>query len=57
MVSIRKFKDWVTSNLTPDNPLYQIAARQKDELSLEEAIAQTEMVCALIDASFTPSRP
>jgi len=52
-VNLRKFKDWVTANLSPDNPLYQVTQREKDELPLEEAVAKTEIICALIDLSVT----
>jgi len=52
-VSTRKFKEWVATNLTPDNPLYQVAQREKDELPLEEALAKSDMICALIDTSVT----
>lgn len=50
-VSIRKFKEWVEVNLAPDSPLYQVMKKEKDELSLDEAVAKTDMICALIDAS------
>lgn len=51
IVSIKKFKEWVSLNISQDSPLYQVAQRQHDELPLEDAVAQTEMICALIDAS------
>ncbi|MDG6995703.1 MAG: hypothetical protein JRN52_07255 [Nitrososphaerota archaeon] len=51
IVNIKKFKEWVSSNLHRDSPLYQVVQREHDELPLEEAVAQTEMICALIDAS------
>ncbi|MGH2638822.1 MAG: hypothetical protein ACRDF4_06010, partial [Rhabdochlamydiaceae bacterium] len=50
-VNLRKFKDWVFTNLTPESSLYQVAQREKDELPLEEAIAKTDMICVLIDTS------
>jgi len=50
-VNIRKFKEWALYSLTPDCPVNRVMQKEKDELTLEEAIAKTEMVCALIDAS------
>jgi hypothetical protein len=52
-VSTRKFKEWVSVNLSPNSPLSEVMRREKDELALDEAIAKTEMICALIDTSVT----
>jgi hypothetical protein len=52
-VTIKKFKEWVNMNLSVDSPLYQVMQREKDELTLEEAVAKTEMICTLIDTSVT----
>ncbi len=41
----------ILRNLTPDCPVNQVMQKENDELTLEEAIAKTGMVCALIDAS------
>jgi hypothetical protein len=53
IVNLRKFKVWVTANLTPDNPLYQVVQKEKDELPFEEAVVKSGMICALIDTSVT----
>lgn len=53
IISIRKFKEWVAANLSPESPLYQVVQREKDELPLDEAVAKTDMICALIDTSVT----
>lgn len=53
IVSLRKFKDWVAATLTPDCPLYEVAQREKDELPLDEALAKSDMICALIDTTVT----
>ena len=52
-IKIRKFKEWVTQNLSHDSALYQVVQREKDELPLDEAVAKTDMICALIDTSLT----
>ena len=52
-INIRKFKAWVAANLSPESPLYQVVQREKDELPLDEAVAKTDMICALIDTSVT----
>jgi hypothetical protein len=49
-ISIRKFKEWAAHNLAPDSALYQVMQREKDELSLEEAIVKSDVICALIDS-------
>jgi hypothetical protein len=53
MVSIRKFKEWVSAHLSTDSSLYHVIQREKDDLPMEEALAKTEMICALIDTSVT----
>ncbi|MDG6907197.1 MAG: hypothetical protein JRN20_15590 [Nitrososphaerota archaeon] len=52
-INIRKFKDWVTQNFSPDSALYIVVQREKDELPLDEAVAKTDMICTLIDTSLT----
>jgi hypothetical protein len=52
-VSIKKFKEWVSANLSADSPLYRVVQRERDELPLEEALAKTEIICSLIDTSVT----
>ena len=49
-ISIRKFKEWVSANLSPDIPLYQVVQKEKDELPLDEAIVKSCVICALIDS-------
>jgi len=53
IINVRKFKEWVGKNLSPESALYQVIQREKDELPLDEAVAKTEMICALIDTSVT----
>lgn len=50
-VNIKRFKEWALCSLTPDCPINQVMQKEKDELTLEEAIAKTGMVCSLIDVS------
>lgn len=50
-INIKKFKQWVFCNLSEDNLLCQVMQREKDEMTLEEALAKTGIVLALIDSS------
>lgn|SRR5487761_784588 len=50
-VNVKKFKEWVSANLSAHSPLSQVMQREKDELPIEEALAKTGMICALIDTS------
>ena len=53
IINVRKFKEWVGKNLSPESALYQVIQKERDELPLDEAVAKTEIICALIDTSVT----
>jgi hypothetical protein len=50
-VNIRKFKQWVFGNLSEDSPLYLVMQKEEDDMTLEEAIAKSGIIVALIDSS------
>lgn len=50
-INIRKFKEWVFCTVSEDSLLYQIIQKEKDDMTLEEALAKTGLIFALIDNS------
>jgi rhamnogalacturonyl hydrolase YesR len=50
-VNIRKFKQWVFHCLSEDSLLYQVMQKEKDEITLEEALAKSAIIVALIESA------
>ena len=50
-INISKFKDWVFRAFSPEDAIYKLMQRERDEMTLEEAIAKTGIIITLIDSS------
>lgn len=49
--NVSKFKEWVFSTLSAEDALYRLMQKERDEMTLEEAIAKTGIIITLIEGS------
>jgi hypothetical protein len=54
-INISKFKEWVFRAFSPEDAIYKLMQRERDEMTLEEAIVKTGIIVTLIESS-TPKK-
>jgi hypothetical protein len=51
IINISKFKEWVFRAFSPEDAIYKLMQRERDEMTLKEAIAKTGIIITLIESS------